>query len=93
MRVGVRELKNRATEIVRQMREHRAEYVITYYGRPVAVLLPVDEDWLEEEARCAAEATRPGEEIAAELESLGKEIGRSWEAEGTAVDLVLEQRR
>lgn len=80
MRVGVRELKNRATEIVRQMREHRAEYVITYYGRPVAVLLPVDEDWLEEEARCTAEATRPGEEIAAELESLEKEIGRSWEA-------------
>jgi prevent-host-death family protein len=93
MRVGVRELKNQATEILRQVRENQAEYVVTYYGRPVAVLLPVDEAWLEEEARRAAEAARPGEGVAAELEALRQEIDRSWESGKTAVELVSEQRR
>ena len=93
MRVGVRELKNQATEIVRQVREEQAEYVITYYGRPVAVLLPVDEEWLNEEARRAADAARPGEEIAADLEALRQEIERGWKSDETGVELVSEQRR
>jgi prevent-host-death family protein len=67
MRIGVRELKNRATEILRQVRENQAEFVITYYGRPVAVLLPVDEDWLTDEARRAAQAARPAGDVAADL--------------------------
>jgi len=46
--VGVRELKNRASEILRTVREQGAEYVITHQGRPTAVLLPVDEDALED---------------------------------------------
>ena len=43
-RVGVRELKNRASEILRTVREEGAEYIITYQGRPTAVLLPIDID-------------------------------------------------
>ena len=43
-RVGVRELKNRASEILRTVREEGAEYIITYQGRPSAVLLPIDID-------------------------------------------------
>ena len=43
-RVGIRELKNRTSSILRQVREDRAEYVITRHGRPVAVLLPVNEE-------------------------------------------------
>jgi len=93
MRVGVRELKNQATEILRQVRENRAEYVVTYYGRPVAVLLPVDEEWLDEEAKRAAEAAAPSDATAAELESLREEIERSWRSDKTAVELVSEQRR
>ena len=88
MRVGVRELKNRATEIVRHVREDRAEYIITYYGRPVAVLLSVEEAWLEEEARRAAQAARPGEDIADQLEALRREIDRRWTSEKTAVELL-----
>ena len=41
-RVGVRELKNQTSEILRAVREERAEYIITYQGRPMAVLLPID---------------------------------------------------
>ena len=47
-KVGVRELKNRTSEILRAVREEGAEYVITYQGRPSAVLLPVDENDLED---------------------------------------------
>ncbi len=92
-RVGVRELKNQATEIIRDVRETRAEYVVTYHGRPVAVLLPVNEEWLEAETRRAVEAATPGEDVWAELEALRQEIGQSWQSEKTAVELVSEQRR
>ena len=47
-RVGIRELKNRTSAILRQVREERAEYVITHQGRPVAVILPVDDEDLED---------------------------------------------
>ena len=76
-RVGVRELKNQATEILRDVRENRAEYVVTYHGRPVAVLLPVDEEWLEAETRRAVEAVTPGDDVWAELEALRQESGES----------------
>ncbi len=92
-RVGVRELKNRATEIIRNVRENQAEYVVTYHGRPVAVLLPVDEAWLETEAKRAAEAVTPGDDVWVELEALRQEIGRSWQSDKTAVELISEQRR
>ena len=38
--LGVRELRERASEVIRRVREERAEYVVTYQGRPVAVILP-----------------------------------------------------
>ena len=93
MRVGVRELKNRATEIIRHVRESRAEYVVTYRGRPVAVLLPLDEGWLDEETARAVEAATPSDDVWAELEALRQEIDQSWKSEKTAVELVAEQRR
>ena len=75
--VGVRDLKNRASEILRSVREDGAEYVITYQGRPTAVLLPVDEQDLEdfllahhphfvERRERAREAIREGEFAAAQ---------------------------
>jgi prevent-host-death family protein len=47
-RVGVRELKNRTSEILRTVREEGAEYIITYQGRPAAVILPLLEEDLED---------------------------------------------
>ena len=92
-RVGVRELKNQATKIIRDVRENRAEYVVTYHGRPVAVLVPVDDAWLEAEAQRAVESATPGEEAWTELEALRQEIGQRWQSEKTAVELISEQRR
>lgn len=41
--IGIRELKNQASRIVRQVREESVEYIITHHGHPVAVLRPFNE--------------------------------------------------
>ncbi len=45
--IGVRELGQQTAKVLRQVREKKAEYVITYQGRPVALLLPVDTEAVE----------------------------------------------
>jgi prevent-host-death family protein len=91
--VGVKQLKDRATEIVRAVREEQAQYIVTYHGRPVAVLLPVDEAWLRAEQDRAGRAARPSPDLLAELEALRAEIDASWSSEKTAVELIAEGRR
>jgi prevent-host-death family protein len=45
--IGIRELRQRTSEVMRRVREEKAEYVITYQGRPIALLLPVDSKAIE----------------------------------------------
>jgi prevent-host-death family protein len=40
--IGIRELKSRASEVVRAVKERRARYVVTQRGKPVAVIIPMD---------------------------------------------------
>jgi prevent-host-death family protein len=40
--IGIRELKSRASEVVRAVKEQRARYVVTQRGIPVAVIIPMD---------------------------------------------------
>jgi len=42
MSIGVRELKNRTTEVLRSLEERRSAVVVTRHGRPTALLLPID---------------------------------------------------
>jgi prevent-host-death family protein len=42
-KIGIRELKEQATAVVRRVREEGVEYVITLRGEPVAVILPVEQ--------------------------------------------------
>jgi prevent-host-death family protein len=83
--VGVRELKIHASEIVRKVREERVRYTITYRGKPVGVLMPVDE------AGDLPPEAQP--DPWAELERLGEEIGRGWQSEKTSAELISEMRR
>jgi prevent-host-death family protein len=46
--IGVRELRQQMAEVLRQIREEKAEYIITYQGRPMAVMLPLDVDGVEQ---------------------------------------------
>lgn len=78
--VGVRELKNRASEIVRAVREEQVEYVITYRGQPVARLVPITKE-------------KNGERAWQELERLSQEISARWQSDKSAVELLAEMRR
>jgi prevent-host-death family protein len=42
MAIGIRELKNRATEVLRTMEDRGSAVVVTRRGRPTALLLPID---------------------------------------------------
>ncbi len=46
--IGVRELRQHTSDLLRKLREEKAEYIITYQGRPVALLLPLDQEAVEE---------------------------------------------
>jgi prevent-host-death family protein len=47
--IGVRELRQKTSEVIRRVREDGDEYVVTYQGRPVAIILPLDAERAEEE--------------------------------------------
>ena len=87
--VGVRELKAHASEIIREVREERARYVITYRGRPVGMLVP-----LEEPGSGTMPLAEPADATAWEaLTRLGEEIGRQWRSPLTSAELLSEMRR
>ena len=85
--IGVRELRDSATQVLRSVREEGAHYVVTVHGKPSAVLIPVpegaestaDEAWYEAWER--------------EWDALAREIGANWIADKSAVELVAEGRR
>ena len=91
--VGIRELKNDASEIIRTVREERAEYVVTLRGQPVALILPVAEGWLDAEAVRATAATRENVAFWERMAALRAEIAAKWQSDQSGVELVAEQRR
>ena len=79
--VGVRELKQQASELVRMVRETGTEVQVTYRGQVVALLIPV-------------KPTRKGDEDAwTKLDHLAAEIGARWPEGVSATDAVSEARR
>jgi prevent-host-death family protein len=81
--IGIRELKARASEVVRAVKERRVRYLITQRGRPAALLVPLD----------ALPPQPNADEVWARLEELGKEIARNWQSEKSAVEILSEMRR
>lgn len=81
--IGIRELKARASEVVRAVKEHRARYVITQRGVPVAVLLPID----------AIPPQVDPAEVWARLQAIREELGKGWQSEKSAVEILSEMRR
>ena len=84
--IGVRELKVKASEIMRSVRKRRARYIITYRGRPVGLLSPLQD---QEPSRAAAGESSVWDE----LTRLGQEIGRGWPAGVSSADVLSEMRR
>ena len=77
--VGIRELKERASEIIRQVREVGAVYQITHHGRVVATINPVEPRAMSQE------------ELAAfwrDWDALGDDISRGWPVAVSAADAI-----
>jgi prevent-host-death family protein len=81
--IGIRELKSRASEVVRAVKERRARYVITQRGKPAALIIPLD----------AAPPQKEANEVWERLLELGEEIGKGWQSEKSAVEILSEMRR
>ena len=81
--IGIRELKSRASEVVRAVKEERARYIITQRGRPAALIIPLD----------AAPPEKEADAVWERLLELGEEIGKGWQSEKSAVEILSEMRR
>jgi len=81
--VGVRELKQQASELVRLVRETGSQVQVTYRGKVVALLIPVER------------SREPEQEAQAwmELDRQAAEIGVRWPAGISAEQAVSEDRR
>ena len=86
-KIGIRELKDRTSQVLKRVREDMVEYVVTLRGEPVAVLRPLTQ---EESQRIQREKI---EDEIGNLRSLSKQIAESWTSEKSAVELIDEQRR
>jgi prevent-host-death family protein len=82
--VGVRELKQNLSTILKRVRTKKEAVEITYRGRTVARIVPV----VDERQLSADDAA-----VFEEVEKLAKEIGARWPKGVSAVDAVREQRR
>lgn len=70
--IGVRQLKNEATQIVRAVRDEHAQFVITVNGAPVATLRPYSDRDI-----AGLHRTQAAAELAA-IDRLAEEVGSRW---------------
>lgn len=85
--IGVRQLKNEATQIVRAVRDQHALYVITVNGQPVATLRPyADRDI------AGMQRSQAASEMAA-IERLAGAVGEAWMSVPDVDDISENPRR
>ena len=78
--VGIRELKQQASDLVRHVRETGEEIQVTYHGEVVALLIPV-------------KPAKKNDKAWVKLDHLAAEIGARWPEGVSAVEAVTEARR
>ncbi len=89
--ISARDLEDHPADVLRQVRDERAEFEVVDAGHVVARIMPADE----------AEATPPAEagsdqsldEFWAEWDRASRYISERWPKGVSAVDAVREQRR
>lgn len=85
--VGVRELKNQASRVIRKVSEQMVEYVVTVRGEPVALLRPLTKDEAQRLRQAEVDANL------AEMKALAQRVADAWVSDRSGVQLVTEQRR
>ena len=81
--IGIRELKEQASEILRRVREDGDSFEVTYHGKVIARLVPVTQT--EHEIDLATYWDR--------MDELSRAVSAGWPAGVAAVDAVREGRR
>ncbi len=81
--VGIRELKQKASKLIRRVRDEGAEIQITYHGKVVALLVPVVE----------ANQTEQEAQAWTDIDHLAAEIGARWPKGLSASQAISEDRR
>jgi prevent-host-death family protein len=82
--IGIRELKQQTSKILRRVREDGETIEITYHGEAVARLVPVTPPTPTAEEMSA---------ILADLNQLAAEISAKWPTDVSAQDAIEEVRR
>jgi prevent-host-death family protein len=85
--IGVRELKNQTSRVLRAVREEMAEYIVTLHGKPVAVLRPLTEEQILQLQQHEIEKST------AEMKAIAQEVAAAWTSNKSGVELISEQRR
>ncbi len=81
--IGIRELKSRASEVVRAVKEQRARYVVTQRGVPVAAIIPMD----------AMLPEKKDDESWSRLMEIRKKLGKGGKNKKSSVEILSEMRR
>jgi prevent-host-death family protein len=79
--IGVRELKNQTSEMMRRVRDGE-RVALTYHGRVVAHVVPVVDEPTQADMDAALD----------DLDALAAEIGAAWNGQGT-IDATSDLRR
>lgn len=82
--IGIRELKEQTSEILRRVREDGETFEVTYHGKIIARLVPIAQS-TEGEIDLATYWNR--------MDELSRTVSASWPAGVSAVDAVREGRR
>jgi len=85
--IGVRELKNQTSRVIRAVREEMREYVVTLRGEPVAILRPLTEEEAQRLHQVEIDAALAG------MKALAQEVASAWTSEKSGVELIATQRR
>ena len=80
--VGIRDLKQNASELIRRVREDGSEIQVTYRGKVVALLIPVSRPLSSEDNHAWVD-----------IDHLAAEIGARWPSGVSAQEVVAEGRR
>lgn len=84
-RIGLRQLKTHASEVLRDVEDNRARYVITSRNKPVGIIIPYS----------SREETQPEsrEEALAEFFAAGQRVRQAWKSPLSPVEVLREMRR
>ena len=86
--IGIRELKTNTSRLVQTVQKRKARYTITHRGKPVALLVPIDDVTTR-----LAGTELTADEIWDRLVELGKRLAQGWPEGVNSAEVLSNMRR